>query len=363
MRKLSFPLSFVATPVLLSFSSLALAQGAPSAGEPTTPEEAAEAAPAPEPAPAPAAPEPVTPPEPATENTPEPTVASSANVSTGGAGGVVQMGDSASGGVMGGPAGVSSMGGSPGGANGGGPVSDAGDEWKFGFHGYMRAPMRIGIGTRSRATSEQSKTTLSVPQIPTDQYIDWQYTQSAPRSTAETFFSYGNSWARGIVSMQAFRQSDSSWIDPTLQSGITLAWVELTPDLSDVVEDLRMTAKIGSFWSRYGGAGQYDAGAYETFVIGRTHTVGENIRLEYDYNDFVWFFEEGFGTKRARSFTLPRHQVHPGGPRARGLQLGPILGRRLPLHARLDAGTRPRVFERSRGSASKPHPGTVGSVR
>jgi hypothetical protein len=311
MRKLSFTLSFVATPVLLSFSSLAFAQAepatAPAVPEPVAAEPAAEAAPAPEPvADEPAAPAPA----------PASTTAS-ATVSTSTGGGVVQMGDSTSSGA-GGPGGVTSMGGSPGGANGGGPVSSAGDEWKFGFHGYLRAPMRIGIGSRARATGDQSKTTLSVPMIPTDQYIDWQYTQSAPRSTAETFFSYGNSWARGVVSMQAFRQSDSSWIDATLQSGITLAWVELTPDLSDIVEDLRMTAKIGSFWSRYGGAGQYDAGAYETFVIGRTHTVGENIRLEYDYNDFVWFFEEGFGTKEpdpspfhSIKFTLVGH-AHAG---------------------------------------------------
>lgn len=208
------------------------------------------------------------------------------------------MGDS---GKAGGPAGgshVQTMGGGLGSALAGGPVNDADDEWKFEYHGYMRAPMRIGVGERANAKTNQSVTTLSVPQIPTDQYIDWQYTQSAPRSTAEMFFSYGNGTVRGVASIQAFRLSDSTFIDPTLQSGVTLAWVEVTPDLSDIVEDLRMNAKVGSFWSRYGGAGQYDAGAYETFVIGRTHTIGENIRLEYDYNDFVWFFEEGFGTKQ-----------------------------------------------------------------
>lgn len=247
---------------------------------------------------------------PAEEPSPEPTPAvstpaegkseakASATVSAGGGGGVVQMGDS---GRAGGPAGgghVQTMGGGLGSALAGGPVPDSDDEWKFDYHGYMRAPMRIGIGERANAKTNQSVTTLSTPMIPTDQYIDWQYTQSAPRSTAEMFFSYGNSIVRGVASIQAFRLSDSTFIDPTLQSGVTLAWVEITPDLSDLVEDLRMNAKVGSFWSRYGGAGQYDAGAYETFVIGRTHTVGQNIRLEYDYNDFVWFFEEGFGTKQ-----------------------------------------------------------------
>lgn len=236
----------------------------------------------------------------------------------GGGSGVVQMGDSGKGaGQMGGGR-VQTMGANLGSALAGGPVNDADDEWKFDYHGYMRAPMRIGFGERSNAKTNQSVTTLSIPQIPTDQYIDWQYTQSAPRSTAEMFFSYGNSKVRGVSSIQAWRFSDSTFVDPTLQSGVTLAWLEVTPDLSDIVEDLRMNAKIGSFWSRYGGAGQYDAGAYETFVIGRTHTVGENIRLEYDNDDFVWFFEEGFGTKQpdpspfhSIKFTLIGH-AHAG---------------------------------------------------
>lgn len=220
----------------------------------------------------------------------------SGTVSMGGGAGIVQMGDAGKPtGPQGGPQ-VTVM--SGGGASVAGPTVAAEDEWKFGFHGYMRAPMRIGIGERENAKQGQAVTTLSTPRIPTDQYLDWQYTQSAPRSTAELFFSYGNNWARGVVSIQAFRFSDSAWIDPESQSGITLGWVELTPDLSDIVEDLRMIAKVGSFWGRYGGAGQYDAGAYETYVIGRSHMVGESVRLEYDYDDFVWFFEEGFGTKQ-----------------------------------------------------------------
>src|SRR5690606_6203329 len=152
----------------------------------------------------------------------------SATVSAGGGGGVVQMGDS---GRAGGPAGgghVQTMGGGLGSALAGGSVPDSDDEWKFDYHGYMRAPMRIGIGERANAKTNQLVMTLSIPMIPTDQYIDWQYTQSAPRSTAEMFFSYGNSIVRGVASLQAFRLSDSTFIDPTLQSGVTLAWVEIT---------------------------------------------------------------------------------------------------------------------------------------
>ncbi len=229
-------------------------------------------------------------------------------------GGVVQMGDVSA--ESEGPSG----GGSASSANRsyGGPVSASEDEWKFGYNGYFRAPMRVGIGSRLAAKSDQSETTLSVPQVPSDQYLDWQYTKSVQRSWAEAFFSYGNKYAKGVLGMQAFRFSDATFPDPEAQFGISQAWVEVTPDLTEINEDLRMKAWVGNFWRRYGGAGKYDAGAYDTFIIGRTHVMGEAIRLEYDYSDMVFFFEEGFGTKTPNpspfhntKFTLLAH-AHAG---------------------------------------------------
>ena len=305
MRKLSHSILLVG-PLLVSLSSLASAQEDP-VGDPAADPAAEEAADTAEPDTAVADESvPVQPPDEAAVEPPAAAAEANvgASVSTGGGAstgaastaGIVQMGDAGKpSGPQAGPQ-VNVM--SGGGASVAGPSVAAEDEWKFGFHGYMRAPMRFGIGERDEPKKGQAVTTLSTPRIPTDQYLDWQYTQSAPRSTAELFFSYGNNWARGVVSIQAFRFSDSAWIDPESQSGITLGWVELTPDLSDIVEDLRMIAKVGSFWGRFGGAGQYDAGAYETYVIGRSHMVGESVRLEYDYDDFVWYFEEGFGTKQ-----------------------------------------------------------------
>lgn len=215
---------------------------------------------------------------------------------------------------------ASSRGGGGGGGVGsyGGPQTSSDDEWKFGFNGYLRAPLRVGIGKRIKAKSDQSVTTLTTPQLPNDQYLDWQYTKSVQRSWLESFFSYGNNWAKGVFAIQAFRFTDSSYPDPEAQFGVGQAWVEVTPDMMSIDENMRMNVKVGSFWGRYGGAGQYDAGAYDTFIIGRTHTVGETVRAEYDYNDTTYFFEEGFGAKQphpspfnSTKFTLLAH-AHTG---------------------------------------------------
>lgn len=240
------------------------------------------------------------------------TSASGASTAAVGGPAIVQMGDVKASGSPGGPGGPPAT--SSAGGNYGGPRTSAEDEWKFGFHGYFRAPMRIGIGSRIDPKQDQKKTTLSTPQIPSDQYLDWQYTRAVQRSWAEAFFSYGNSFARGVFALQAFRFSDAAWPDPEAQFGISQGWVELTPDMSSINDALSLTAKFGNFWGRYGGAGQYDAGAYDTFISGRTHTMGENVHLQYEWGDWIFWVEQGFGVKQPNpspfhntKFTLLAH--------------------------------------------------------
>ena len=186
----------------------------------------------------------------------------------------------------------------------GGPVSNKEDEWKFGFHGYFRAPLRIGIGKRPNAKQDQAQSTLSTPQIPNDQYLDWAYTKSVQRSWAETYFSFGNQYAKGVIAFEAFQFTESSWSNGEAQFGIAQGWVELTPDMSEIDDSLKIVAKAGSFFGKYGGAGVYDAGAYDAFIAGRTHVMGETVRLEYEAGDFIWSFEEGFGANQPNPSTV-----------------------------------------------------------
>lgn len=207
----------------------------------------------------------------------------------------------------------------------GGPTTSAEDVWRFTYSGYFRAPMRVGFGERDAAEG-QSATTLHVPVIPDDQYMSWQHTRHNQKDWAELFFTVGNSWASGTVALQGFQFTDAAWTDPQTQFGISQAYVTVTPQLP--WDGVRLIARAGSFWSRYGAAGRFDAGEYDTFLFGRTHVMGEVLRLEADVGDQTVYVEHGVGTKRPNPsmynrtrFTLLNH-AHAGVNWSRTVDLG-----------------------------------------
>ena len=58
----------------------------------------------------------------------------------------------------------------------GSDVAAADSSWKLEYHGYLRAPMRLGIGKRDNPTRGQGGTTYHYPVVPDDQYLNWQFT-------------------------------------------------------------------------------------------------------------------------------------------------------------------------------------------
>jgi hypothetical protein len=214
----------------------------------------------------------------------------------------------------------------------GGPAVTDSESWKFEFHGYIRAPMRLGLGKRDPSSGclastttpgspcpgpGQSSLTVHAPVIPDDQYLGWQSTAHNKKDWAEMFFSVGNSWAKGTVSIQGYNFTESSYNEPSTQFGIAQGYVDLTPDLG--YENVRMDLRAGAFWNKYGTAGKYDAGEYDTYLFGRTHVAGETLHLDFDLSeqDTLWV-EHGIGAKRPdpslynnSRFTLLNH-AHVG---------------------------------------------------
>jgi hypothetical protein len=195
---------------------------------------------------------------------------------------------------------------------GGNESGEASKEWKTDFHGYFRVPFRFGIGSRpspksidmdssetdtSTLAPGQSKTTFHAPLIPDGQYLSWQSTSHNRSDWAELFFGVGNSWAKATVGLQGYNFTDVSFDDPQTQYGIGQAFVTIAPDLG--YENMRLSLKVGAYQDRYGAAGKYDAGEYDTYMFGRTHVMGETLRAEYDISE-AWglWAEEGLGGKR-----------------------------------------------------------------
>lgn len=201
-------------------------------------------------------------------------------------------------------------------SRGGGESAKSSSEWKTDFHGYFRVPFRVGVGHRpapnqtlpaGAVQSEtdindrapgQSATTFHAPIIPDGQYLSWQSTSHNRSDWAELFFGIGNSWAKAIVGLQGYNFTDASYNDPQTQYGIGQAYVTLAPDLG--YEDMRLSLKVGASQDKYGAAGKYDAGEYDTYLFGRTHVIGETLRAEYDLSpSWTLWGEEGVGGKRA----------------------------------------------------------------
>ena len=179
----------------------------------------------------------------------------------------------------------------------GGPAAALGsDDWHFDFHGYLRAPMRVGLGHNDKPAAGQSSSSLHAPVVPDDQYLSWQHTKHNEKDWAELFLSYGNAWAKGTVALQGFNFTDAAWTDTTAQFGISQGYVTITPELP--YENVRLAWKVGSFWNRYGTAGRYDAGEYDTYLFGRTHAMGETLRAEIDLDKLTVGIEHGIGAKR-----------------------------------------------------------------
>lgn len=212
---------------------------------------------------------------------------------------------------------------------GGGP--DTGG-WTFGYAGYFRAPLRVGLGESGgpQFMSQENPTglvpdmrkvdttgdgvpnsveqmtdaagnpaylprqlELHKPVIPDDQYAHWQFTGHNKKDWAEMFFSVGNGVVSGTVAVQAFGFTDPSFKDNTAQIGIGQGWVELNHDLG--LEGVSFNAKVGAHWNRYGMSGVYDSGEYDTYLIGRTHIIGGTSRIDVDLGPATVGVELGLG--------------------------------------------------------------------
>lgn len=196
------------------------------------------------------------------------------------------------------------------------------DEWKFDYHGYFRAPMRVSFGPPTpggtgtplagasmyppegdmggfKPNQAPSGTQLhgSPPRVPGANYIDWEYTNTVPGPWAQLNFSYGNSRAMGTVIVAAYSQTDAGYRDLQAQLGINQAF--LTLNYPEAFGDRGgLVWNVGSFSNRYGTAGKYDGGMYETYLFGRTHVAGETLTGNIDVGgNWGLSLEQGVGAK------------------------------------------------------------------
>lgn len=184
-------------------------------------------------------------------------------------------------------------------------ADEGADEWGFKFRGFFRAPMRLGIGSRT-PTGEARTQFHAPPVVPDLNYTTWQYSNVSPGPWAELMFQYGGSRAMMTAAIASYSITSGGWRELQAQLGIDRAF--LTLNFPEALGDLGTLGwNVGVFSNRYGAPGRYDAGAYETYIIGRTRGAGEALTAELDVGaESKLLVEHGIGAKTDQQKWTPR---------------------------------------------------------
>jgi hypothetical protein len=176
-------------------------------------------------------------------------------------------------------------------------------DWGFKFKGFMRAPMRLGISTSVPSGNKSSDVHSgdlqfhAPPVTPDANYTRWGYTNISPGPWAELLFQYGNQRVMMTTSIASYNITTGGWRELQDQLGIDRAFITLK--FPEALGNLGgMAWDVGIFSNRYGAMGKYDAGQYETYLIGRTRLAGATATADLELTDDVkLIFEAGAGAK------------------------------------------------------------------
>lgn len=179
---------------------------------------------------------------------------------------------------------------------------------RFAAHGYFRAPLRLGFHPCASATPSTGTDTGTDTTAPTEpgqcihtpwlvdddpQLSGFVYTRNAEADFTELYLMAGNQHVTGTVGLAGSLYSDYGGANIATQLGIAQGFVtyRYKLGLAEKVK-LRMRVKGGAFQDRFGWQEKYD-----TYLFGRTHQAGENIRADLDLGKLTLSVQDGFGAR------------------------------------------------------------------
>ena len=164
---------------------------------------------------------------------------------------------------------------------------------RFALHGYFRAPLRLAWRSRTSPKPGEASTNIHTPWLIDDdpQRSGFVYTRNPEGDFTELYLMAGNTWLTGVVGLSGSLYSDPAQPIIDKQTGISQGYLMFRhkPDLGGSVK-ARIRIKGGAFQDRFGYMDKYD-----TYLFGRTHQMGEQVRGELDVGKLTLSFLDGFG--------------------------------------------------------------------
>lgn len=174
-------------------------------------------------------------------------------------------------------------------------------DWGFKCKGFFRGPMRVGIDNSGTLTPGKLQF-HAPPVVPDGNYTRWMYTGISPGPWAELLFQYGNQQVMMTTSIASYNITTGGYRELQDQLGIDRAF--LTLKFPEALGNLGgMAWDVGVFQNAYGAMGKYNAGQYDTYLIGRTRIAGATATADIEINDNLKLvLEAGGGFKMDQQY-------------------------------------------------------------
>jgi hypothetical protein len=156
------------------------------------------------------------------------------------------------------------------------------------LHGYFRAPLRLAWRDRGMGAGYN----IHTPWLVDDDYFNsgFAYTRIQESDWSELYFNVGNQYVTGTVALMGSLYSD--WAKPLLdrqwgiaQGYLTFHWQSEGPKLK-----FKLQVRGGAFWDRFGWFS-----AYDTYLFGRTHQMGGQVRFDFALDRVSFWLVQGVG--------------------------------------------------------------------
>jgi hypothetical protein len=192
-------------------------------------------------------------------------------------------------------------------------TAEAGD-WSVFLSGYFRAPLSMGLSTRTGPDDKDGDPALQVAYGPNRtvdaNYYSFAYTRLQEQDWAELFIHGKTKHAEAVVGWMgywfqsaSFRNLDAGWLP-----GMAYLTLDTDFDVAGLRPNIALIA--GAWWPSFGYSSKYD-----TFTLGRFRHIGEQLRLTIPMGDFKATLFQGFGSGRDGSFNVgapPPYQAKVG---------------------------------------------------
>jgi hypothetical protein len=163
---------------------------------------------------------------------------------------------------------------------------------RIGLHGYFRAPLRLSIDHRNSTMPGEAGYNIRTPWLVDDDYFHsgFAYTRLQEQDWSELYLSVGNRYLVGEIALMGSLYSD--WAQPLIdhQFGIAQGFLRFHWSADGPRTHFAVDAKAGSFWDRLGWLQRYD-----TYLFGRTHQMGGQVRIEAGLRNWSFWLMQGVG--------------------------------------------------------------------